>query len=183
VTDEEDRRLIERSREKDEVAFASLLQKYRSMVFHWALRFVERSEDAQDIVQEVFLKVFLGLRQYRGESKFSVWLYRITYNMSMNWLSRFRRDHLPLDEEALSRPDEPSLSIQSGPSPERLNPKTLAAIDKLPPHYRIVMVLYFAKGFTYQQISSTLNIPINTVKTHLRRAKLMLKRFLETKKR
>jgi len=165
VTEETEESLVERSRGRDADAFARLVIKYRATVFRWALGVVNRSEDAQDVVQEVFLRVFRGLPEYRGESKFSVWLYRITYNMSLNWLARKREDLVPFEEELHSVPKrEPAIS--AGEMQKEL--------DNLPAHYRVVLVLYYFRGMNYSEIARTLGVPINTVKTHLRRAKGIL---------
>jgi len=165
VSEETEESLVERSRGRDADAFARLVIKYRATVFRWAMGVVNRSEDAQDVVQEVFLRVFRGLPEYRGESKFSVWLYRITYNMSVNWLARKREDLVPFEEELHSVPKrEPAIS--TGEMQKEL--------DNLPAHYRVVLVLYYFRGMNYSEVARTLGVPINTVKTHLRRAKRIL---------
>lgn len=173
MADENEHGLIERSRNKDEAAQSELFAKYRPQVYHWALRMVRRVEDAQDVMQEVFLRAFRGLPEYRGESKFSVWLYRITYNLSLDWLTRKRKEHVSFEEEIHSPAEE---------APALEDERVLAELEKLPARYSMVLTFYYLRGMSYQEISDMLKLPINTVKTHLRRAKDLLRERMEEKK-
>jgi len=174
-TFQEDRELIARSLQGDEQAKADLFLKYQGAITRWAGRIVKGSEEAQDIAQEVFLKIFQGLPEYRGESKFSVWLYRITYNLSVNFLQRVQQRQVPLEDHHTDRlASAPPSAHQERAEEESRNERALAAIDRLPLHYKMVITMYYFQDFSYEDISQTLNIPLNTVKTHLRRAKMML---------
>ncbi len=167
---EDEKKLVERIREKDEDARTELVARYQPQVYRWALKMVRQVEDAQDIMQEVFIRAFRGLPQYRGESKFSVWLYRITYNLSLDRLTRKRREHVPFEEEIHSPAEEPLESSRE---------EIAAALEKLPIRYQMVLTFYYMREMSYQEIADMLNVPINTVKTHLRRAKQMLRRRME----
>ena len=171
----DDEELIARSLEGDDQAKADLFLKYQASITRWAGHIVKRAEDAQDIAQDVFLKIFQGLPEYRGESKFSVWVYRITFNLSVNFLQRVQKRHVPLEEFHHASLESEPLSVHE----ERLERETrqeaaLAALEHLPLHYRMVLNLYYFQDYSYEDISRTLNLPLNTVKTHLRRAKALL---------
>ena len=145
----------------------------------WAMSVVRHADDARDIVQEVFLRVFKALPAYRGESEFSTWLYRITFSLSLNWLDRVRKRTEPLGAEAEATLHDP------GPGPEeqwrvgRRAEHVRKAVDNLPSHFRVVLVLHYFRGLTYEQVAAVLRLPVNTVKTHLARAKARLRRDLE----
>lgn len=173
--------LIARSRQGDREAQAALFSRYQEAVVRWAERVVKRTEDAQDIAQDVFLKVFQHLPKYRGESAFSVWIYRITYNLSLNFLQRVQRRQVPLEDHHLEglTADSP-ISDPGGLVASARDEAALAAIQQLPPHYQLVITLYYFEDRSYQDIADILNIPLNTVKTHLRRAKALIAGSLRT---
>ena len=164
-------------------AFELLVQRYQDFVYIIALRTVQDRAEAEDVAQETFLRAYQALRTFRGDAKFSSWLYRIAVNRSIAHLRRKRRDPL------LSNGDERSLdSLSSAPSsqesPEEgaaraeLRTRLDRAIANLPPEYRIVVTLYHLEERKYREVAEILGLPIGTVKSHLHRARALLRESL-----
>lgn len=172
--------LIERCRQGDETAFRELVDQFKGLVFALTARSVPNRARAEELAQDVFLKVHRGLPYFRGDARLSTWIYRITVNV----LSQERPDlaGASLDE------------VRPGESEPRLKPVThdrafadLAlkdrldkAIQRLPIHYQVLVNGHYLKGLQYEELAAALNLPMGTVKTHLHRAKRQLRHLLET---
>lgn len=189
----DERRLIRRIRRGDEQAFALMVRTYEQRVFNMVFRMVGNREEAEDVAQDVFVTVFQSIHGFRGESKLSTWLYRITVNHCKNRLKylRRRRKHLgrPLDEIAeaelargsgshqagfhaqLPRPDEEA----SGHQMERIIQAKIAALEE---DHRVLVVLRDIQGLSYQEIGEVTGLNIGTIKSRLHRARLTLKEAL-----
>jgi RNA polymerase sigma-70 factor (ECF subfamily) len=172
--------LIERCRQGDEAAFRELVDQYKGLVFGLTARSVPNRARAEELAQDVFLKVHRGLPYFRGESKLSTWIYRITINV----LSQERPDLAGTSLDALDADgDRPRL--QPGADDRAFNDLTLKdrldkAIQRLPIQYQVLVNGHYMKGMRYEDLAGALNIPMGTVKTHLHRAKRQLRRLLET---
>jgi RNA polymerase sigma-70 factor (ECF subfamily) len=168
----------------DEAAFGELVARYRDYVYTIAVRIVGDESDAEDVAQEAFVRAYRALPRFRGDSKFSSWLYRITTNRALTHLKRRRR-----------RP--PAVDIQSGPHIEAdrldrrrsIGPDELvideefrrgvrAAVMKLPEQYRVVVTLFYLEQRSYKEVAAILGIPMGTLKTHLHRARALLRESL-----
>jgi len=155
-------------------AFGTLVERYDRAVFNLALRTLRDHEEAKDATQETFFKAFRSLRTFRPEAKFSTWLFSIAYHACCDRLARRKRY---TDGEFVDRAD-------LAPGPEHLavhNDEVRAlraAIDALPEKYRIAITLYHLQGRQYDEIVDVLGLPMGTVKTHLFRAKEMLRKML-----
>ena len=172
--------LIERCRQGDETAFRELVDQYKGLVFGLAARSVPNQARAEELAQDVFLKVHRGLPYFRGESKLSTWIYRITINV----LSQERPDLAATSLDAVDEDgDRPRL--QPGADDRAFNDLALKdrldkAMQRLPVQYQVLVNGHYMKGMRYEDLADALNIPIGTVKTHLHRAKRQLRRLLET---
>jgi RNA polymerase sigma-70 factor, ECF subfamily len=155
-------------------AFATLVERYDRAVYHLAYRTLHDVEEARDTTQEAFFKAFRSLRTFKLGSKFSTWIFAITYHACCDRLNR--RKHYSSDE----LPDRPD----AGPGPEHQvialdeAARLRAAIDTLPEKYRTVITLFHLQGKQYEEIATVLGLPMGTVKTHLFRAKEQLRRLL-----
>jgi len=172
--------LIERCRQGDETAFRELVDQYKGLVFGLTARSVPNRARAEELAQDVFLKVHKGLPYFRGESKLSTWIYRITINV----LSQERPDlavtSLDAADEGGDRP-----RLQPGADDRAFNDLALKdrldkAIERLPIPYQVLVNGHYMKGMRYEDLADALNLPMGTVKTHLHRAKRQLRRLLET---
>jgi RNA polymerase sigma-70 factor (ECF subfamily) len=186
VLKEEDKELIVLAQKGDEKAYRTLLTKYERAVFNICLKMVRNREEARDLSQEAFMKVFSMLDRYNPAYAFSNWLFKITSNLCIDSMRKRRVDTLPMDEPIQSSKGEFERQYASpGDTPD----KTLAkkermtllatAIDSLPDHYRIMIVLRHQQDLSYEEIAETLDVPLGTVKARIHRAREMLKSRLE----
>lgn len=157
-------------------AFSEIVDTYRDSVFGMALRFTGNQSDAQDISQEIFVRVYGNLHRYNGKSKFSTWLYRISYNLCIDWTRKHSKDSLStgFTDNDLEIPDS-----RAGPEDiyfEMQQRKELRkAINSLKEKSRNILILFYYQGFSYEDIGEILEIPVKTVETQLYRARKQLR--------
>lgn len=183
---EDDRELIAQARKGDEGAYRTLLSKYERAVYNICFKMVRNNEEARDLAQEAFMKVFSMLDRYDPSFAFSNWLLKITSNLCIDAKRKRRIATLPMDEPIRSAKGE--LERQY-PSPQDSPDKALLkkermkllsqAIESLPPHYRIMIVLRHQEDLSYEEIAQVLDLPLGTVKARIHRARGMLKNLLE----
>ena len=185
MTREQEAEIIRRVQSGDTDAYEALVTEYQKNVYNLALRMTGNPEDAADMSQEAFIKAYSSLALFRGDSKFSVWLYRIVSNVCLDHLRRqSRRQILSLsvedDEGDEAQIDIPDLSQ----SPEELLERQLTreavrrGLDSLPPAQRQILLLREIQGLSYEEISAALNIDEGTVKSRIFRARKKLCAFL-----
>jgi RNA polymerase sigma factor (sigma-70 family) len=168
--------LIEACKRGDQKAQFEIYRLYHAAMYNTTLRIVGDPDDAEDVMQEAFLKAFLKLRTYRGEVSFGAWLKRIVVNKSLDFL-RLKKERISLDE--VSEPEEP---IDEAPTIlEVAYPAdTLKkAIYALPEGYRIVLSLILLEGYDHEEVSEILQISNATSRTQYHRAKKKLIELLK----
>jgi len=170
----DDTKLIERCRSGDRKAFEALLMQYERPVFNAAYRMLNNRDDAQDITQSVFLKVFENFDQYDPSRRFFSWIYRITLNESINWKSKTNR-LTPLEIETADEGKGPEQQLDT----EQASQSVQSALMTLTSDYRSVVVLKHFLGCSYTEISQVLDIPEKKVKSRLYSARQQLKDALE----
>ena len=166
----DDTELIDRCISGDRKAFEALVVQYERPVFNAALRMLNSRDDARDVTQTVFLKVFENLGSYDPSRRFFSWIYRITMNESINWLSKSKRLQ-PLQFEAKDDGNSPEQAVDSA----NLSRDVQAALMSIKTDYRTVVVLKHFLGCSYLEISQILDIPEKTVKSRLYSARQLLK--------
>lgn len=168
-----DKFLVKESISGNPKAFSTLMFLYKKRVESIGLRFFHNQNDTDDFVQEVFIKVFNNLKSYKGESKFSTWITRIAFNTAVNSKSRKKTADTLNMEEGDNLP-----SIYDSPEEAEMKKITKLAIQQsvkeLPENYAKCVEMYFFMDMTYEDISETTGIPVNTLKTHIFRAKKIL---------
>lgn len=175
--------LIHRAKRGDISAFEDLISGYEKKVYNTAYRFFNNAEDAMDVSQEIFIKVFTSLRRFREDSSFSTWLYRIAVNTCIDFLRKKREDVLPIKEEIVMD-DKTKLGFQTE-LPEEFVEKQevkqaiMKAISTLPEEQRICIILRDVQGFSYTEISDVLSCSLGTVKSRLFRGRRALKENLK----
>jgi len=189
VTDEQT--LIASSKDGDPAALDALVRAHQGRVYGFAMRMCRNVEDAKDILQETFLGMIRSIREFREESKFSTWLYRIAANACLK--KRRRGVHDPTPEQELSldelmpRPDaeghKPEIPDWSDDAERallrgELTSKMEAAIDKLPKDYKIVLVLRDVEGLSAEETAQALGLSVAAVKSRLHRARVFVRREL-----
>ncbi len=166
-------------------AFEKLVTEYERAVYAIAQRMTGNAEDAADMTQETFIKAYNSLSSFRGDSKFSVWLYRIANNVCLDFLrSRSRKPTVSLSTED-DDGEETQLDIaDESQSPELLLENALTrdavrrGLDSLPPDYRQILLLREIQGLSYEEIAAALGIESGTVKSRIFRARKRLCTFL-----
>ncbi|SIR25938.1 MULTISPECIES: RNA polymerase sigma factor SigW [unclassified Paenibacillus] len=180
--------LIRLALKGDQRAFADLVGMYQDKLYHLAYRMLYNRQEAEDAVQETFLRVFRNMERYDESMKFSTWIYRITTNLAIDRLRR-RKPGFSLDAEV---PEHDGLdgysmfaSEDASPEDEVLLSETQriirAAIETLPPKYKSVMVLRYLEDLSLQEISDVLDMPVTTIKTRVHRGREFLRKKLEHK--
>src|SRR2546425_11001305 len=167
--------LVERCRRGDEGAFQELVERYKDLVFALIARTVQDRSRAEDLAQDVFLRIHRGLPYFRGEARLSTWIYRIVANVCLQDHGRapggvsFDDDRTPATRAVSDR--------QFGDL--ELRDRLEKAIARLPANYRLLIAAHYLQGVQYEELAEALQLPLGTVKTQLYRAKQQLRRMLE----
>ena len=166
----------------DNRAFARLVDQTYSDVFLLAARLTRDHDDALDVVQEVYLRAYKGLIDYRGEARFTTWLHRITINCASTLLARRRRDlHDPIQRDVIDMSDEyhPERRVEESEISDDLR----RALEELPPNLRSVLVLSDVYDLSHQKIGKQLGISATAVKVRLHRSRKRIRQAIQTQHR
>jgi len=180
-SEQEDIELVTASQQGDQDAFASLVQRHQRRVFNMVLRMLQDYEEASEITQEAFLAAWMGLPSFRGEARFATWLYRIAYNCALKQLERRKRErYLRAAIEAEQILEEVNKQKQAEDILELRARQAIVReqMEVLPARYRSVLILRHVQELTYEEMADILTIPIGTIKSHLFRARHLLKERL-----
>lgn len=175
----DERALIARCKAGDDTAFGELVDRYKNLVYGLVHRLVADRSQADDLAQEVFLKVYRGLPYFRGEARLSTWIYRIIQNVCFEARSR-RSPDLSLDSSSREdegrafEPGQPDTAFAELELRDRLD----KAIAQLPDRYRLLIAAHYLDGVQYEALAESMEIPLGTLKTHLYRAKRRLREIL-----
>jgi len=170
--------LVRQCLDGDDRAFAVLVERHGAAVWGAVREIVREAEDVKDVVQESFISAYRALPGFRGEAQFRTWLLKIAHNAALSRAQQRARRRETYTQE------EDGDDMDALPASDRLPDEHLSAIeieerlsrliDDLPGHYRVVLVLYYYEELTYKEIAEVVGRPINTVKAHIRRAKIRL---------
>ena len=185
MTREQEVQIVQRVLQGDVNAFEKLVLEYEKAVYGITQRMCGNAEDAADMTQETFIKAYNSLSSFRGDSKFSVWLYRIATNVCLDFLrSKSRKPTVSLSMED-DDGEEVELDIaDESQSPERLLERGLTrdavrrGLNALSPEYRQILLLREIQGLSYEEISEVLTLEVGTVKSRIFRARKRLCAFL-----
>ena len=185
MTREQEAAIVRKVLGGDANAFETLVLEYEKNVYNIALRMTGNSEDAADMTQEAYIKAYNSLQSFRGDSKFSVWLYRIVSNVCLDFLrSKNRRPTVSLSVEDDDGEDAQLDVADESQSPELLLDRKLTrdsvrrGLDSLPPDYRQILLLREIQGLSYDEIAQALSLEVGTVKSRIFRARKRLCTFL-----
>ena len=173
---ENEKELIKKILSEDSEFFGDLIFKYQDFVFNVVKKWIRVEEEAEDITQDIFIKAYKKLSDFRGDSKFSVWLYRIAYTTSINWIQRKKGKEIPMEENKLEYLGQSEDPIDLTVEREMILAEIKEVIKILPLKYKVILQLHYFEEKSYKEIADILNIPINTVKIQLLRAKALLKK-------
>jgi RNA polymerase sigma-70 factor (ECF subfamily) len=179
-----DEELVARSRGGDLDSFNQLVLRWERPIYALAYRVIGREEEARDVAQETFLRAFRALGGFKGQAKFSSWLYRITLNLCRDWIRRERRSAIApvpegIDLIELAGEATPSETIEELVSRKQLSEAVAKAMAMLPDEQRTAIILKEYHGLTFQEIADLLDCPLSTVKTRLYQGLTVLRRHLQ----
>ena len=180
-TDEE---LVARSQGGDMDSFNQLVMRWERPIYALAYRTIGREEDARDVCQETFLRAFRALKGFKGQAKFSSWLYRIALNLCRDWVRRERRQPVAQAPEGvdlfdLASEKAPSETIEDLVARQEISKAVAKAMALLPEEQRTAIILKEYHGLTFQEIADMLDCPLSTVKTRLYQGLSVLRRQLD----
>lgn len=171
--------LVERCREGDEQAFRELVERYKGLVYALVARSIPDRGRAEEVAQDVFVRVYRGLPSFRGESRMSTWIYRITVNLLAAERRRPRTEPFEGTGEVAREFGTEDYAFEEMTLRDRME----KALRRLPLQYQVLVNGHYLKGMRYEELAAALNLPLGTVKTHLHRAKRQLRQLLETEYR
>ena len=171
----EDQILVEQCLNGQQQAQQDLYQKYVQAMYNVAVRMVNHSEDAEDIIQEVFVKVFRNLHTFQGESTLGAWIKRITVNTTLNFIRKEKRNK---EVDLAEGTDIPEI-IEEIDAAKYSMAQIHHAIKQLPERCRVVLSLFLIEGYQHQEIAAILGITVSTSKTQYRRGRQLLQEILK----
>ncbi|WP_396638405.1 RNA polymerase sigma factor [Maribacter sp. R77961] len=170
--------VVEKCKANDRNAQLKLYRQYCDGMYVVAMRFVNNANDAEDILQESFVKAFQKLHQFKGEVTFGAWLKKIVVNKCIDFLKSKKQHLVSLDETYMNPVVEEDWTVDDGISIQLVK----EAIDKLSEKYKYVVLMYLVEGFDHKEIAQVLDITETTCRTRLLRGKGQLKELLKTKR-
>jgi RNA polymerase sigma-70 factor, ECF subfamily len=185
-----DGKLVARARQGDRDAYRVLVERYQRRVYHLAYSLLRNREDAADVSQEAFVKVFLHLSTFKGDSSFATWLFRIANNLSIDLIRRRGTSaSVEFEEDAAATVEGSELqgagiAAHLAANPQRqtlrreLGEKLEGALARLPEKHRAILLLREIEGFSYEQIAEALEIPAGTVMSRLFHARAKMQKLL-----
>jgi RNA polymerase sigma-70 factor (ECF subfamily) len=169
----------------DEKAYSELTQKYQKPLYFHVCKMIRNPDFAEDLVQDIFLKAFKSLKNYKNDYAFSTWLYRIATNHTIDYLRKKKLETLSIHADdsddthaTIQLADEDSFTDEPMIRRERKN-KVHEAIDQLPEKYREVILKRHIEEKSYQEIAEEMDIPLGTVKAHIFRARELLYKYMK----
>jgi len=185
TSDLDEQILIEKLKQGDEAAFKQIVETWQNMVYNTALGILQNAEDAEDVAQEVFVQVYESVKNFKAESKFSTWLYRITLSKALDHLRRKKRKKRfayiqslfgPNNETIIEKPDfnHPGVKLDNKERAAVL----FTAINQLPENQKIAFTLHKLEGLSYQEISDVMRTSVSSVESLMHRAKNNLRKHL-----
>lgn len=179
---ESDLLLIRRCQKGDRSAFDALVTEYEQRAFQYAYRLTRDQDEASDVVADAFVRVYSALKNFKGKSAFSTWLYRIVSNVYFDRRKRERRHaHASLEAPIGGEGGRTIEIADEGDGPEQIaehgarNDALARALDSLPELHRAMLVMFHLEGLSYIEIAEALDLPVGTVKSRLNRARVALR--------
>jgi RNA polymerase sigma-70 factor (ECF subfamily) len=178
--------LVRRSQEEDMDAYDELVRRYQERIYATVYHMTSNHEDANDLVQETFIKAFRALKSFKGDSSFYTWIYRIAVNKTINFLKqRKNRVHMSLNDMDFNAENDPEMvALASDKTPRRdlnlseLQEKLNVAMLKLSEHHRMVVTLHDIQGLSHEEIGAIMDCNVGTVRSRLFYARQQLQGYL-----
>ena len=176
-----DQRIVDEIRRGDIRSFAVLVELHKNRALTLGMRLVGDREEAEELVQDAFLRAYQNLGQFRGDAKFSTWFYRVLYNLCMTKVARRRGTMSSFNDEKENELDRvhtgtDELSVHEKLEEEETRQIVALEIGLLPEKFRIPVTLFYVQELTYEEIATVMNAPLGTVKTNLFRGRNLLRK-------
>lgn len=170
--------VVEQCKANDRKAQLQLYNQYCSGMFYVAMRFVKNSSDAEDIIQESFIKAFQKIHQFKGDVSFGAWLKRIVINKSIDFLKSKKERLVPLDENYMQVVEDDDWTVEDGITLDEVK----LAMEQLPEKYKYVVMMFLLEGYDHREIANVLGLSETACRTRLLRGKGFLKELLKKKR-
>ena len=184
MVERSDNELITRTLAGDDDSFSLLVERHKDFVYTMTVRILKNEQLAEEVAQDSFLRAYRSLKTFRHKSKFSTWLYRICYNLSLNALAKENRSRKLFSDRDIEDVQSFQIISDETDSPLRyadnrdLSNIVSECIDELPVKYGSILSMYHLSQLKYEEISIVTGLPIGTVKSHLYRARNLLKKMI-----
>ena len=175
-----DEQIVLRIRKGDKELFGVLIDRYEAKLTRYIKRFLQNEEDITDIVQNVFIKVFVNLQSFDVDRTFNSWIYRIAHNETVTYLKKRGNEKVSfLDFDTMFPHPFAKETADKGTLDKELEDLMTSSLSLIPLKYKEVLVLYYYEELSYQEIADVLHIPIATVGVRLRRGREQLEKHIE----
>ena len=184
MVERSDNELITRTLAGDDDSFSLLVERHKDFVYTMTVRILKNEQLAEEVAQDSFLSAYRSLKRFRHKSKFSTWLYRICYNLSLNALAKENRSRTLFSDRDIEETQNVRNYSDESESPLRyVDSRDLTnivneCIDELPSKYGSILSMYHLGQLKYEEISTVTGLPIGTVKSHLYRGRNLLKKLI-----
>lgn len=180
MTTNDDQNLINAISNGDTVAYAQLVNRYKDLVYTLALRMLKHKEEAEEVAQDTFIKVFKSLDKFKGDAKFSTWIYRVAYNTCLDRIKKNKKhfNDIAIDEITFNKLDTIDNALDNLIKVEK-HQLLKKCINKLPEESSAIITLFYFEELSLDEISKIINVEANTVKVKLFRARKKLAIILE----
>jgi len=179
MTGNEEQELLRRVQSGDLEAYGLVIQEYQGSVYNVCLRILRRPQEAEDLTQEAFLRAYRNFTLYDLERPFGPWLRTLAANLCYNHLQKARLERVPLEDERDRIPSSPKMNPEALVELSQENQQLYRAIWQLPESQRVALELRHFQDLSYQDMARVMELPLNTVRSHLYRARRKLAEFLE----
>lgn len=178
-----DQEIVDAIRAGNTRKYAALVDRHKDRALTLAIRLVGGREEAEEIVQDGFLRAYDSLGQFRGDSRFSTWLYRILYNLCMTRVTRRRGGHSSLDGPEHEMPEKDLIASDEPGALELLEETEMGnllsrEVAGLPENFRVAVTLFYVQELSYEEMAGVTGLPLGTIKTNLFRARTLLRKRL-----
>jgi len=173
-----DEKVVEITRTKNKEAYAEIIKRYQEKLMRYAKYLIKNDEKADDVVQDAFIKAYINLNSFDTKRKFSSWIYRIAHNQAINLIYKYKKEMPLLDNVDFNS----GIDIEEEYTKKEISRMVRDCLNEMAVLYKEPLSLYFLENKSYNEISDILRIPINTVGTRIKRAKLIMKQICQRKK-
>lgn len=166
-----DEQLVEEVREGNKELYIHIIERYQDKLYRYVVYLIRKKDDAEDVVQDTFIKAYINLNGFNINKKFSSWIYRIAHNEAMNKIGKYKKEVKMIDNYDIAG----TQNIEEEYGNKEIRKMALSCLDEMPLMYSEPLALYYLDDKSYEEISDILHVPMGTVATRINRAKSLMK--------